>query len=64
MNNALVISGFGGISSLGHCQELFKKNLLQGCGQLAVIPAIEAVLAGNVDVCFALGALMDVSYGD
>ncbi len=31
-------------------------------GQLAVIQAIEAVLSGQVDVCIALGALMDISY--
>ncbi|MBO1580933.1 beta-ketoacyl synthase N-terminal-like domain-containing protein [Bacillus sp. XF8] len=31
-------------------------------GQLAVIQACEAVLSGQVDVCIALGALMDISY--
>ncbi len=31
-------------------------------GQLAVIEAIEAVKSGRVDVCIALGALMDLSY--
>lgn len=31
-------------------------------GQLAIIQAAEAVLAGKVDVCIAMGALMDVSY--
>ena len=31
-------------------------------GQLAVIQAAQAVLAGQVDVCVALGALMDVSH--
>lgn len=31
-------------------------------GQVAVIQAINAVLAGQVDVCIALGALMDLSY--
>ncbi len=31
-------------------------------GQLAVIHAINAVLTGQVDVCIALGALMDLSY--
>ncbi|WP_437132552.1 beta-ketoacyl synthase N-terminal-like domain-containing protein [Bacillus atrophaeus] len=31
-------------------------------GQLAVIQAIQQVLSGQVDVCIALGALMDISY--
>lgn len=31
-------------------------------GQLAVIEAAEAVRSGRVDVCIALGALMDLSY--
>lgn len=31
-------------------------------GQLAVIQACEAVLSGKVDVCIAIGALMDISY--
>jgi malonyl-ACP decarboxylase len=31
-------------------------------GQLAIIQAADAVLAGKVDVCIAMGALMDVSY--
>ena len=31
-------------------------------GQLAVIQAIEAVRSGQVDVCIALGALLDLSY--
>lgn len=31
-------------------------------GQLAVIEAVHAVQAGRVDVCIALGALMDLSY--
>lgn len=31
-------------------------------GQLAVIQAIQAVESGQVDVCIALGALMDLSY--
>lgn len=31
-------------------------------GQLAIIQAIEAVQSGRVDVCIALGALMDLSY--
>jgi len=31
-------------------------------GQLAVLHAIEAVGSGKVDVCIALGALMDLSY--
>ena len=31
-------------------------------GQLAVIEAAEAVAAGRVDVCIAIGALMDLSY--
>jgi malonyl-ACP decarboxylase len=31
-------------------------------GQLAVIEAAEAVMSGRVDVCIALGALMDLSY--
>jgi malonyl-ACP decarboxylase len=31
-------------------------------GQLAVIQAAQAVLAGQVDVCIAMGALMDISY--
>lgn len=31
-------------------------------GQLAVIHAIQQVLSGEVDVCIALGALMDLSY--
>lgn len=31
-------------------------------GQLAVIRAAESVLSGQVDVCIAIGALMDLSY--
>jgi malonyl-ACP decarboxylase len=31
-------------------------------GQLAIIEAAEAVASGRVDVCIALGALMDLSY--
>ncbi|CAM2145813.1 beta-ketoacyl synthase N-terminal-like domain-containing protein [Bacillus halotolerans] len=31
-------------------------------GQLAVIQAIQQVLSGEVDICIALGALMDISY--
>lgn len=31
-------------------------------GQVAVIEAIEAVASGRVDVCIALGAMMDLSY--
>lgn len=31
-------------------------------GQLAIIQAAQAVLVGQVDVCVALGALMDLSY--
>jgi malonyl-ACP decarboxylase len=31
-------------------------------GQLAIIQAAQAVLTGQVDVCIALGALMDLSY--
>lgn len=31
-------------------------------GQLAIIQAFDAVLAGNVDVCIAMGTLMDLSY--
>lgn len=31
-------------------------------GQLAVIQAIEAVRSGQVDICIALGALLDLSY--
>lgn len=31
-------------------------------GQLAVVQAAEAVLSGRVDVCIAVGALMDLSY--
>lgn len=31
-------------------------------GQFAIIQAIQAVLSGQVDVCIALGALMDISY--
>ncbi|GER89931.1 polyketide biosynthesis malonyl-ACP decarboxylase PksF [Dictyobacter vulcani] len=31
-------------------------------GQLAIIQAIQAVLSGQVDVCIALGALLDISY--
>jgi len=31
-------------------------------GQLAIIQAAQAVLGGQVDVCIALGALMDLSY--
>ena len=31
-------------------------------GQVAVIEAIEAVRSGRVDVCIAMGALMDISY--
>ncbi|WP_444944871.1 beta-ketoacyl synthase N-terminal-like domain-containing protein [Microbulbifer sp. ZKSA006] len=31
-------------------------------GQLAVINAVEAVESGRVDICIALGAMMDISY--
>lgn len=31
-------------------------------GQMAIIQAAQAVLAGHVDVCVAIGALMDLSY--
>ncbi|SFJ92619.1 malonyl-ACP decarboxylase [Thermoflavimicrobium dichotomicum] len=31
-------------------------------GQLAIIQAIQAVQSGQVDICIAMGALMDVSY--
>lgn len=31
-------------------------------GQLAIVQAVQAVLAGQVDVCIALGALMDLSH--
>jgi len=31
-------------------------------GQLAILQAINAVLSGQVDVCIAVGALMDLSY--
>jgi malonyl-ACP decarboxylase len=31
-------------------------------GQLAIIEAAEAITSGRVDICIALGALMDISY--
>lgn len=31
-------------------------------GQLAVIQAVQAVMSGQVDICIALGAMMDLSY--
>ncbi|MBW8688276.1 beta-ketoacyl synthase N-terminal-like domain-containing protein [Chitinophaga rhizophila] len=31
-------------------------------GQLAILSAIQAVLSGEVDVCIAIGSLMDLSY--
>lgn len=31
-------------------------------GQVAVIQGIQAVLSGQVDICIAMGALMDISY--
>ncbi|KAF6614969.1 polyketide beta-ketoacyl:ACP synthase, partial [Paenibacillus sp. EKM208P] len=31
-------------------------------GQVAIIQAIEAIQADRVDVCIAMGALMDISY--
>ncbi|MBM0104585.1 hypothetical protein JM946_07490 [Steroidobacter sp. S1-65] len=53
----------------GLCSELFGIRGLafttggaSASGQLAVIQAIEALKSGQVDVCIALGALMDLSY--
>ena len=53
----------------GLCSEVFGIRGLvftvggaSASGQLAVIQAIEAVRSGQVDVCIALGALMDLSY--
>lgn len=53
----------------GLCTEFFKiKGFAftvggaSASGQLAVINAIKAVQSGHVDVCIALGALMDLSY--
>lgn len=52
----------------GLCTELFGIRAFahtvggaSASGQVAVIQAIEAVRSGNVDVCIALGALMDLS---
>jgi len=53
----------------GMCTEVFGIRGLaytlggaSASGQLAVIHAIQAVESGQVDVCIALGALMDLSY--
>ncbi|MER6910058.1 beta-ketoacyl synthase N-terminal-like domain-containing protein [Streptomyces sp. NPDC000594] len=53
----------------GLCTELFPirsfAHTLGGAsasGQLAVLQAVRAVRSGQVDVCIALGALMDLSY--
>ncbi|WP_045825691.1 beta-ketoacyl synthase N-terminal-like domain-containing protein [Teredinibacter turnerae] len=53
----------------GLCSEAFGikgfSNTVGGAsasGQLAVIQAAKSVLSGDVDVCIALGALMDISY--
>jgi malonyl-ACP decarboxylase len=53
----------------GLCSEVFGIRGLaftvggaSASGQLAVIQAIEAVRCGQVDVCIALGAMMDLSY--
>ncbi|WP_414169808.1 beta-ketoacyl synthase N-terminal-like domain-containing protein [Streptoverticillium reticulum] len=53
----------------GLCTELFPvrgfAHTLGGAsasGQLAVLQAVQAVRSGQVDVCIALGALMDLSY--
>ena len=53
----------------GMCTEVFGIRGLaytlggaSASGQLAVIHAIQAVDSGQVDVCIALGALMDLSY--
>ncbi|MEW6991519.1 beta-ketoacyl synthase N-terminal-like domain-containing protein [Colwelliaceae bacterium 6441] len=53
----------------GLCTEVFDiKGLAytvggaSASGQVAIIQAIEAVRSGQVDVCIAMGALMDLSY--
>ena len=53
----------------GLCTELFGIRGLaytlggaSASGHLAILQAISAVLSGQVDVCIALGALMDLSY--
>ena len=53
----------------GLCTELFgikgyglTVGAASASGQLAVLQACQAILAGQVDVCIALGALMDLSY--
>lgn len=53
----------------GHCTEQFGIQGLayttggaSASGQLAIIQAIQAVQADRVDVCIAMGALMDLSY--
>ena len=55
--------------SCGVCSEVFGIRGLaitvggaSASGQLAAIQAIEAVRSGQVDVCIALGALMDLSF--
>lgn len=53
----------------GLCSELFGVHGLaytvggaSASGQLAVLQAIQAVRSGQVDVCIAMGALMDLSF--
>nr|WP_052210353.1 beta-ketoacyl synthase N-terminal-like domain-containing protein [Xanthomonas cannabis] len=53
----------------GLCSEMFgirgfaqTVGAASASGQMAVVQAIDAVLSGRVDVCIALGALMDLSY--
>lgn len=63
--------GFGFLDSdiAGLCSELFGIRGLaytaggaSASGQLAVIQAIQAVVSGQVDVCIAVGGLMDLSF--
>lgn len=46
----------------GICGLAYTLGGASASGQLAVIHAIQAVDSGQVDVCIALGALMDLSY--
>ncbi|MCW8876731.1 MAG: beta-ketoacyl synthase N-terminal-like domain-containing protein [Kangiellaceae bacterium] len=40
----------------------FTQGGASASGQLAILQAIQAVQSGQVDVCIAMGALMDISY--
>lgn len=48
--------------AFGICGFAYTVGGASASGQLAILQAIHAVRSGQVDVCIALGALMDVSY--